>query len=375
MAFDDNLDELLSREALVRLPLSMVISNPHLPDNPIIYVNSAFEECTGYARDAVIGENCRFLQGEDTDEKARQAIRDAIAKQETATIDIYNYKADGTGFWNRLIMGPLFDDAGELRYFFGIQNDMSQMRDDVRVSRHADRVLREVQHRMKNHLSMISSMIRMQARQSGANEGFAELANRVDALQTLYQEMSASGVSSIDSDTIMVGAYVSRIASAIGHLDGRDAIRLNIACEELPMMADEAGRLGLLASEFLTNAFKHAFEDREKGLVELSLERVGENRVRLTVADDGNGIPQGSNWYKLTGQGRDPGNVRKATAERLRDGARGGLGVDIARALIRTLRADVSLKSGDTGTTFEVEFAYAKPDAAENGNQSDMESA
>lgn len=373
MSFNENLDEFLSREALVRLPLSMVITNPHLPDNPIIYVNAAFEMCTGYTRDMAVGENCRFLQGEKTDEKARAAIRDTIEKRETATIDIYNYKADGTGFWNRLIIGPLFDDDGALRYYFGIQNDMSKIRDDNRVSRHADRVLREVQHRMKNHLSMISSMIRMEARRSGVDKGFADLANRVDALQTLYQEMSASGVSSIDSDTIMAGAYVSRIASAIGHLDGRDAIRLNIACDELPMMADEAGRLGLLASEFLTNAFKHAFENRDKGLVALELRRVGDDRVRLSVTDNGKGIREGSDWHNLGDDSAENRDIRAATSERLRSGARGGLGVDIARALVRTLRADVAVKTGETGTCFDVEFAYAKPESHESGSPGDIQ--
>lgn len=361
MNFDTNLDEFLSREALLRLPLAMVVSDPHLPDNPIVYVNTAFEHITGYKRDEAIGRNCRFLQGKATDKRSRDAIREAIEKRETATVDIYNYRADGSGFWNRLIIGPLYDDSHNLRYYFGIQNDMSTIRDDNRVSRHADRVLREVQHRIKNHLSMIASMIRMQARNSDADEGFASLANRVDALQTLYQEMSVSGVSSIDSDTIMAGAYVGRIADAISQLDGRDSIRLEIECEEIRMVADEAARLGLLASELLTNAFKHGFEDREQGHVALSLKRFSDNNVKLCVSDDGIGLPADCKWRGMGGGPVSTSDMGKDTAMRLSSGARNGLGVDIAKSLVRSLRATVSVDCDNEGTRFVIDIPYDEP--------------
>lgn len=340
----------------------MVITDPHLPDNPIIYLNTAFENITGYSRDRVIGRNCRFLQGAKTDAKAQEAISEALLKEETATIDIYNYRADGEGFWNRLIIGPLYDDDGKLRYFFGIQSDLSKIRDENRVSRHADRVLREVQHRIKNHLSMIASMVRMEARNSGADESFASLASRVDALQTLYQEMAVSGVSSIDSDTIQAGAYVSRVGSAIGYLDGRDAVRLNIDCDEIPMLADDAGKLGLLASEFLTNAFKHAFIGRDEGLVELRLKQFDDENIKLSVSDDGCGLPENSRWLAL---GKGPVSSRDAgkdTADRLSRGSRGGLGVDIAKSLIRGLRATVSVESDSEGTRIVLDIPYTRPD-------------
>lgn len=101
---------------------SVVISDPSRPDNPMIYVSEEFETQTGYPPGEVLGRNCRFLQGPETDPAAVQAIRDALAARTEITIDILNYRRDGSKFWNRLRIRPLFDDQGKLLYYVGAQN-------------------------------------------------------------------------------------------------------------------------------------------------------------------------------------------------------------------------------------------------------------
>jgi PAS domain S-box-containing protein len=81
-----------------------------------------FEAQTGYPPEEALGRNCRFLQGPGTDPNAIQAIRDALAAETEITIDILNYRKDGTEFWNRLRIRPLFDEKGKLKYFAGAQN-------------------------------------------------------------------------------------------------------------------------------------------------------------------------------------------------------------------------------------------------------------
>lgn len=104
---------------------SVVISDPSRPDMPMIYVSDEFETQTGYPPEEVLGRNCRFLQGPETDPKAVQAIRKALEAETEITIDILNYRKDGTPFWNRLRIRPLFDENGKLLYFAGAQNPIS----------------------------------------------------------------------------------------------------------------------------------------------------------------------------------------------------------------------------------------------------------
>ncbi len=105
--------------------MSVVFTDPNQSDNPMIFVSEEFEKQAGYTAAEAIGRNCRFLQGPDTDPNAVQAIRSALKARTRFTIDILNYRNDGTSFVNRLRIRPVFNDAGGLEYFVGAQNPMS----------------------------------------------------------------------------------------------------------------------------------------------------------------------------------------------------------------------------------------------------------
>jgi len=111
---------------MTRMP--MVVTDPRQPDNPIVFANRAFLDLTMYEEQDVIGRNCRMLQGPDTDPDTVREIRDALAERRACALDILNYKADGSAFWNGLYIGPIFDQDGELLYFFASQMDITQRR-------------------------------------------------------------------------------------------------------------------------------------------------------------------------------------------------------------------------------------------------------
>jgi PAS domain S-box-containing protein len=102
--------------------MSVVFSDPSLPDNPMIFVSDEFERQTGYAPEESLGKNCRFLQGPGTSPHAIEAIRHALRAQTRFTIDILNYRKDGSAFVNRLRIRPIYDPQGRLMFFAGAQN-------------------------------------------------------------------------------------------------------------------------------------------------------------------------------------------------------------------------------------------------------------
>lgn len=99
-----------------------VITDPRLPDNPIVYVTPEFEAHTGYSKEEVLGRNCRILQGPDTDPAAVAALRDAVENMQALEIEILNYRKDGTPFWNDLSIRPVFAKTGSLKSYVAVQS-------------------------------------------------------------------------------------------------------------------------------------------------------------------------------------------------------------------------------------------------------------
>ena len=104
----------------------IVISDPNLPDMPIVFANAGFEGLTGYGIQEAIGRNCRFLQGVNTDRGAVAQIRDAIATRTSARVTLRNYRKDGTPFWSYLEISPVLDAEGGCSHYIGVQTDVSE---------------------------------------------------------------------------------------------------------------------------------------------------------------------------------------------------------------------------------------------------------
>ena len=274
-----------------RVSVAMVLTDPRADDNPIVYVNSAFERTSGYERSAVIGRNCRFLQGEETDKATVDKLRMAIEMREDASVDILNYRADGTPFTNRLIIAPITDSSDEVIYFLGIQKELYEHergREEV-----AD-LLDQIRHRVAGDLSMVLESIGQPTAQDDFD--FDSLNRRLECLQLVYESMRLSdaqgGVRGGHEGAIDLGSLLSRVAVAVAHEECRPGIRFTQAIEPMDVNLQSAVRISLLVSEVLANAFAHAFDRMDEGLVELRMSKLAAGGLRVTVTDDGVGLPK-----------------------------------------------------------------------------------
>ena len=291
-----------------RMP--MVITNPRLPDNPIVFANEAFQNLTGYERDEVLGRNCRFLQGPLTDPNAVYAVGQAVAKQDSINVDLLNYRKDGSTFWNALYVSPVRSEDGVVRFYFASQLDVTErieaqeeiarrkaeVEEQVRL-RTADlqaaleaktTLLHEVDHRVKNNLTMIGSLLRLQSRSITdvkLRETLENMLSRVDALATVHRRLyQTEDVSRFD-----IGTFADGLVRDVVMASGREDVQVSTDVEPIEVPANQAAPVGLILNELVTNAVKHAFSDDRSGTIHFTA-RAYDGRIQLELRDDGVGF-------------------------------------------------------------------------------------
>ena len=164
----------------------IVITDPKLPDNPIVYVNPAFEKISGYATDEVRGRNCRFLQADDRDQSALDELRVALREKRECRVVLRNYRKDGTPFWNELYVSPVHDEDGRLTNFVGVQNDISERR-------RIEEVLRESEERFRatfEHAAIGAAQVGIDGRWLRVNRRLCEIVGyeREELLERTFQD-------------------------------------------------------------------------------------------------------------------------------------------------------------------------------------------
>lgn len=291
-----------------RMP--MIITDPRKPDNPIVFANQAFQNLTGYSRGEVLGRNCRFLQGPETDREVVRAIGEAVLRDAAFSVDVLNYRKDGTTFWNALYISPVRSEEGEVQFFFASQLDVTEridaqrriaeqkaiVEEEVRARTAAleraleakTTLLHEVDHRVKNNLTMIGALLRLQSRSIEDTKLSATLDNmlsRIDALAAVHRRLYESE----DISRFEVGGFASGLVDDVIGSSGRTDIRIEKQVTDAYIRANQATALGLILNEVVTNAIKHAFADGREGLLSLRVAD-GDGTVSVTIADDGPGI-------------------------------------------------------------------------------------
>lgn len=338
-------------------PMPMVFADPRKPDCPIVNANDAFCKMTGYELSEVVGRNCRFLQGSDTDPESVGLIGEAIRQRKPIGLDLLNYKKDGTPFWNALYVSPVFDEDGELLYYFSSQFDATERRRHAQAV--ADRkdelesevaastrdlnstlgslrkaldektlLIHEIDHRVKNNLQTISTLISLQLR--GLSDPIAihalrSLHERVDALGAVHRRLNTVETIGLFDLSDLVRELVPEIVKG----SARGKIDVDIDVPKIAMSSALATPVSLILNELVTNAIRHAWAEQEAGKLSVTA-KVKNDHVTLTISDNGRGMP-----------------ARKQSGRALS-------GLKLTEALVTQVRGVMVLRPVDTGTTIEI---------------------
>ncbi len=205
----------LGDRALAATTSGIVIADPNAPDCPIIYCNPAFERMTGYCASEVLGRNCRFLQGPDTDRTIVANIRDALREGRALQVTIKNYRKDGTPFWNKLSLSPLRDDSGNLTHFVGTGTDLSERIEVQEALQQANDQLQTILEAVPGIVSWISSDLRY----LGVNRHLAKLHGLLPSA-FVGQDIGFLGASS-DFESFVVEFFAGEATETVKELSAK----------------------------------------------------------------------------------------------------------------------------------------------------------
>lgn len=279
-------------------PVAVAVSRGSRDAQRVVYINRAFENLMSIAAADVEGRGWTCLDGFLNEEGPTQTLGEAIRDGEdfigvfrpsgplTHRVIVQGYASvieSDEGIENFRI-AALVDVGGRERA--QIEQFESQIRD-------RDVLMRELQHRVKNNLQLITALIRLEARAAAEGESvaLARLASRIDALTVLYRTLSAENA----PREIDLGQYLSDIATAVMAANATAGVELELQVGNCPLSINVAMPAGLLVNEMLTNALKYAFVGRNGGTLKLKCNQQ-DGRVNVMVSDDGVGLGENQQW-------------------------------------------------------------------------------
>lgn len=331
------------KQFLDHVPVAIAVSEVG-PSEAITYCNLEFERLTGQPAAKIQGNDWRVLPGVAAPPGDETSLGEAVQNDQeyigTFTIDRDGNRVD-VDAWSNTIESDEGVPMFRLVALASIgQRDRTPGGEYDQLLRDKDVQLRELQHRVKNNLQMITALIRIEARNvpdGQTGERFDRLAGRVQALAILYDLLAGED----SDDGIDLGVYLSQVASSVMQAHAVEGIRLSLKVDTWPVSINVAMPTGLVVNELMTNALKHAFVGRDGGTIEVS-SLVTETGCRVVISDDGVGLPEGETWPQS-----------------------GKLSAVIAQSLRQNAKAQLEVHSANEGLRVSIFFAReaAEPDA------------
>jgi PAS domain S-box-containing protein len=285
---------------MTRMPMCM--ADPNQADMPIVFANEAFQRMTGYRADEVIGRNCRFLQGPDTDPACIAQVRRAIAAREDVAVEMVNYRRDGTPFWNALYLSPVFDGEGRLIYFFASQVDVTRRKEAEAVMQKSQRMealgsmASGVAHEFNNLMTVVvgsTQAVLDRVTEARPRQQLARIEWAARQAGRLTQQMLSFARRQFhDAQPADLNALVRETDSLLAQVVGAHVtLRFDLAPGPVPVVLD-TGQMELALINLARNAADAMPEGGTLTIGTSRLEDAAEpgSWAALTVADTGSGM-------------------------------------------------------------------------------------
>ncbi|MGX1828754.1 ATP-binding protein [Paenibacillus taichungensis] len=364
-----------------KIKSSVTVVDATLPDFPLMYVNEYFIQLTGYSAEESIGQNCRFLQGPDTDPKTVQHIREALNKQQSIKTEILNYTKNGQKFWNELNIDPIFDDSGKCLFFVGIQYDISERKyaeQQLRMaasltemnSRGQMEFIGKLNHELRTPLNGIMGMIELVGMGDNSEEQkeYLELARQSgEALlnivnNSLDMAKLGRGKMKVEQIEFQPLKLIQQIIKT--HEPAAQNKQIRLLCHADLAIPDVLTGDPLRLRQVLDNLLSNAIKFTEQGEVQLQIdvhEQRGDTIILVfTVHDTGIGIPENkmNQLFEAYTQ-TDVSHARKFGGS--------GLGLTICKELLELMNGQIAVESIEgKGTKFEVTLPLLRQQAIPN---------
>lgn len=322
-------------------------------EGTIEYVNAAFEEISGYTAAEAVGRKPSLLRsGQHRPEFFTTLWRTIVAGEPFRAVFVNRHKS-GALVYEQKTITPIRDPSGAITHFVSTAKDVTERRkaeEALRLSlQEKEALLKEVHHRVKNNLQVITSLLRLETNRSGepaARAVLKDMQGRIQAMALLHETLYRSGIFA----WVDLGAYLKQLATrafrAVAGQPGSTQLDLDLAPVRVDM--DRAVSCGLLVNELISNCMKHAFPDGRPGRIRVELKPIaGGPQVRLSVSDTGVGLP--ADLEAKSGH---------------------SLGLQLASDLARQIGGRLEIEPGP-GAVFAVTFAAADPTTATPHSETD----
>lgn len=306
-------------------------------DGSIVFANEACRRYFDMGGQLQPGQNFLHMLPSAARSDVEGLLPSLTASRPAGTFEC-RLERDGEARWLQWGIRAIYDRQGQASEFQAVGRDITELKlkeEQIKASlKEKDALLKEIHHRVKNNLQIISSMLSLQeARVSdpGSREILADSRNRIKSMALIHERLYGSpDLSSIDFAEYL-RSLVGHLASSYGAGGGRISTRMDV--EAMSLNIDTAIPLGLIVNELVTNSFKHAFPGEAKGEIFVRLRREGEMQYLLVVGDDGTGLPPGLDIERTP-----------------------SLGLQLVHALARQTGSRITVERGK-GTAFRIEFS------------------